>query len=343
MLVNDSFVKAQKFAEQAIIKMSDNGVPSTPSNYAIWYDYVSDKNPDLKLAIDEIIQEGKDFTLAVCNQLYQQFYLSDEQQSEHIQLAGDKVQETLKQVIQQINDAGSDNASYGEKITNLANDITVDNSADSLKNFVQEIVRETAAITEKNKTLQNQLEQSSNEITSLHQNLEKVRTESLTDALTQIGNRKLFDINLVKEINVSEEENTDLCLLLMDIDHFKKFNDTYGHRVGDEVLKVVARKLKSAVKGQDTPARYGGEEFTCILPNTSLHDAASLADQIREKIAKQVLKNKKTGKEFGRITLSIGVAKYAKGEPLENFVQRADEALYRAKDQGRNRVIKEIT
>ncbi len=347
MLVADTFANAQGYSVQAIEIMTQRGIPSTPSNYTIWYDYVSGKNPLLTSAINEIISGDGLFSNEISNGLYTRFYLTDQQQGEHIQEAGNKLQETLKHVINQISEAGSDTENYGEKITNLATDISGDISgqetSSSLKDFVAEIVRETAAITEKNKALQNQLQHSSNEISNLQQNLEKVRTESLTDALTQIGNRKHFDNKLIEETKISSEEHTDLCLLLMDIDHFKKFNDTYGHRVGDEVLKVVARKLKSAVKGQDTPARYGGEEFTCILPNTSIHDAASLADQIREKIAKQVLKNKKTGQEFGRITLSIGVSKYVRGEALEGFVQRADEALYRAKGQGRNRVIKEIT
>ncbi len=347
MLVADSFANAQEYTGQAIKIMTQRGIPSTPPNYTIWYDYVSGKNPPLTAAIDEIIKGDDLFPVEVSNALYTRFYLSHQEQSEHIQEAGEKLQETLKQVIEHIGDAGSDTEIFGEKITSLATDISSNfsgkNSPASLNKFVSEIIRETAAITEKNKALQNQLQQSSSQIDNLQENLEKVKTESLTDALTQIGNRKHFDLKLIEETTKSVKKNTELCLLLMDIDHFKKFNDTYGHRIGDEVLKVVARKLKNAVKGQDTPARYGGEEFTCILPKTSLNDAASLADQIREKIAKQVLKNKKTGQEFGRITLSIGVSQYVSGEPLEGFVQRADEALYRAKDQGRNRVIKEIS
>ncbi|WP_417454181.1 diguanylate cyclase [Kiloniella sp.] len=343
MLVADSFTNAQAYAEKAITIMEQRGIPSTPPNYTIWYDYVSGKNTDLKIAVDKIIQDEKQFTPETCNELYQRFYLADTTHGVHLQEAGERIQDTLAQVIQQISEAGSDNAIYGEKITSIADDMAGEDNASSLQNFVKEIVRETAEITEKNKILQSQLQKSSSEIDTLQENLEKVRTEALTDALTQIGNRKLFDTNLNAEAKKANEENSDLCLLLMDIDLFKKFNDTFGHRVGDEVLRVVARQLKSVVKGQDTPARYGGEEFTCILPNTSLHDATSLANQIREKIAKQVLRNKKTGQEFGRITLSVGVSKYVKGESLEGFIQRADEALYRAKDQGRNRVIQEIS
>ncbi|MFD2207844.1 GGDEF domain-containing protein [Kiloniella antarctica] len=341
MLVADTFANAQEYAEKAHAIMAQRGIPAAPSNYTIWYDYVSGKNPSLTSAIDEIIQKDGLFSAEISKDLYEKFYLV-EQQDEHIHEAGIKLQETLKHVVEQITVAGSDTENYGNKITDLATDLSDQDDSETLKKFVAEIVQETASITEKNKALQNQLQQSSKEINNLQENLEKVKIESLTDALTEIGNRKQFDLKLVEESKIATIEDTELCLLMMDIDHFKKFNDTYGHRVGDEVLKVVARHLKSAVKGQDTPARYGGEEFICLLPNTSIHDAESLANQVREKISKQVLKNKKTGQEFGRITLSIGVSKHVRGESLEGFVQRADEALYRAKDQGRNRVIKEI-
>ncbi|WP_020594075.1 GGDEF domain-containing protein [Kiloniella laminariae] len=343
MQIVDSFAKAEEYAKLAFATMKQRGIPATPQNYTLWYDYVSDKNPELKMALDAILDQEGSFSPEICQQLFQKFYQIEGNHSDEIHQVGLKLQSTMKQVMEQIGVAGSDSENYGEKIASLATDIASEDNVASLKSFVEEIVLETAAITEKNKALQNQLQQSSQEISKLQQNLDRVKAESLTDALTQIGNRKLFDAKLMQEAGNASAEGTELCLLLMDIDHFKKFNDTYGHRIGDEVLKVVGKKLVEAVKGQDTPARYGGEEFACILPDTTLEDAAELADQIREKISKQVLKNKKTGQEFGRITLSIGVSRYVLGEALENLVQRADEALYRAKNQGRNKVIKEIS
>jgi diguanylate cyclase len=128
---------------------------------------------------------------------------------------------------------------------------------------------------------------------------------------------------------------------MIDIDHFKKFNDTYGHLIGDEVLRVVARLLRENVKGRDTPARYGGEEFAVILPQTSLNHAAKLAEQIRNTLASRKVHDKRTDASYGTLTVSIGAAKFQPGEPLDPLVQRADQALYRAKNQGRNRVVTE--
>ena len=134
------------------------------------------------------------------------------------------------------------------------------------------------------------------------------------------------------------ETGEPLSVLIADIDHFKHFNDTYGHQLGDQVLKLVARTLTKSVKGRDTPARYGGEEFAIILPQTRLKDASVVADQIRQTITRHKLVGKESGDDYGVITLSFGASQYRPGEPLGNLVRRADAALYHAKRSGRNRV-----
>ncbi len=129
-----------------------------------------------------------------------------------------------------------------------------------------------------------------------------------------------------------------LCLLMADIDFFKRFNDTHGHPIGDQVLKLVARTLTETLKGRDTPARFGGEEFAVILPQTVLESAVIVAEQIRVRVASRVIKRRDTQQQLGSITLSIGVTQYRPGDTIADLVQRADEALYAAKGAGRNRV-----
>jgi diguanylate cyclase len=132
-----------------------------------------------------------------------------------------------------------------------------------------------------------------------------------------------------------------LSLVITDIDHFKHFNDTYGHQMGDQVLRLVGRTLTDSVKGRDTPARYGGEEFALILPQTRLADALVLAEQIRRTIMRRHIVRRDTGDDFGTITLSMGVAAYHPTEHLMDTIRRADAALYQAKRSGRNRVVSE--
>jgi diguanylate cyclase len=128
-------------------------------------------------------------------------------------------------------------------------------------------------------------------------------------------------------------------LLILDIDHFKKFNDTYGHQTGDEVLKLLASTMTKTVKGDDIPARYGGEEFAVILPETDLKGAVHVAEHIRQRISSKKLVNRATNQNLGRITVSIGAASFEFGEPLTDFMKRADQALYKAKGNGRDQVV----
>ncbi len=191
---------------------------------------------------------------------------------------------------------------------------------------------------EQNNQLEQKLASSSSQIQELQSTLDVVRKESLTDGLTGISNRKSFDERIQEEIKLSEKEHTKLSLLMIDIDFFKSFNDNYGHQTGDQVLKLVAHTLINGVKGRDMAARYGGEEFAILLPETPLSAAKRVADGLRERIANKEIINRATGVHLGQITISVGVSEHQKGENVDNLIERADKALYKAKELGRNRV-----
>jgi diguanylate cyclase len=125
---------------------------------------------------------------------------------------------------------------------------------------------------------------------------------------------------------------------MTDIDHFKKFNDTYGHQTGDQVLRLVALAVKQNIKAQDIACRYGGEEFAIILPHVGLEDAAEIGENIRNAVMSKELVKRSTGENLGRVTISVGIATYENIDTVHSIVSRADEALYLAKDAGRNLV-----
>ena len=150
--------------------------------------------------------------------------------------------------------------------------------------------------------------------------------------------RRAFEDQLRQHIGQSTLGGNDLSLAIIDVDHFKRVNDTYGHLTGDDLLRIIAKSLKDFVKGKDVVCRYGGEEFVILLPDTPLMGAVSVAEKIRKHFAQMSWKQKSTGVSMGRITLSAGVALYRSGETMEDFVQRADVALYNSKKSGRNRV-----
>jgi len=178
------------------------------------------------------------------------------------------------------------------------------------------------------------------EVESLRKELEEVKEKSRTDALTGIFNRNAFDEALADAVRTALAQKSTFCLLLADIDLFKKFNDTYGHLVGDKVLRFVASTLKGCVKGMDTAARFGGEEFAVILPQTALLGAGSVSEQIRKAISSGELKVKSKGGTYGKITISIGIAQFNPGDEPDDLIERADRVLYLAKERGRNRVEK---
>ena len=142
-----------------------------------------------------------------------------------------------------------------------------------------------------------------------------------------------------KAIAEALETNEAMSLMLTDIDHFKTFNDNFGHLTGGQVLRLVAMSVKHNVKGEDTTARYGGEEFAVILPNTILRAAVTVAEHIRRAVMAKELVKRSTGEHLGRMTISIGVATLRKGDTGQSLIERADTCLYAAKRHGRNRVI----
>ena len=169
-------------------------------------------------------------------------------------------------------------------------------------------MKSTREMQETNKALEDRLVASKIEINNLQHTLEAIRAESLTDPLTGLGNRKYFDRSIDEAVRTRAASGEPLSLLMFDIDHFKSFNDNYGHLTGDQVLRLVAMSLKQTIKGQDITARYGGEEFAVVLPNTALRQALTVADHIRRAVMSKELKKKSTGEILGRVTISVGVS-----------------------------------
>jgi diguanylate cyclase len=229
-------------------------------------------------------------------------------------------------------------ANYNESLADASQKLGVVDR-DGLRTIVESLVIATKDMEKTNYALEARLKASKHEISQLQQNLEVVRTESLTDPLTTLANRKFFDLALENAMAECVKSGEPVSLMMTDIDHFKKFNDTYGHQTGDQVLRLVAQTVRQTVKGQDIAARYGGEEFAVVLPRTALKPALTVADHIRYAVMGKNLMKRSTGAQLGRITISIGVAAMRAGDTAQSLIERADAGLYAAKRNGRNRVI----
>lgn len=166
--------------------------------------------------------------------------------------------------------------------------------------------------------------------------------ETITDPLTGIYNRRHLDRRIGEEVARAQRYGLPLCVLMLDIDHFKRVNDEHGHQAGDRVLGAIGELTAAAVRESDIAARYGGEEFLVIVPNTPVSNATVLAERLRKRVESHgfVLTDEPGGQQEIRVTVSIGVASLGDGvDSGEKLVHAADEALYRAKHEGRNRVV----
>jgi diguanylate cyclase len=332
--------KSETIAHDAMSWLAKLHLLPFPANFEIAYAYCEGANPELSRAIDGLLaKNGPDaFQMADLHSLH----FGPGQGEDAVAELSTRMAAELNGVLNVLTTAGKDHSSFGKTLSKASVQLAgAKANPEALKYMIDQVVAATKLMESRSKTLEQQLLASSREISELQSRLETVKQESLTDQLTGIANRKAFDTEFMARIARVAESNQPLSLVMCDIDHFKKFNDTFGHQTGDQVLKLVANCLAENVKGRDTAARYGGEEFAIILPDTGLSAAAGVANKIRYNVESKKLVKKSTGDILGTITISMGVAQYVPGESAEVFIQRADACLYAAKRTGRNRVVGE--
>ncbi len=329
------------FAAMVLAEMRDRGIVPTPCNYDLWFTYRSDTNPALTQRVKALLDEAQALTPAVLDTLYGECVVSVEINVDAISSRSDAIQEAAQTLIEQVADSQAAITTYGDTLTDWAQHLGDQPTLSGLVQAIASITAETTRASERNRLLE-QLSASGARIAKLRQSLAEVKQEATTDALTGLANRRAFDVRIKRSMaQVRSEPDTPLSLLLIDVDHFKAFNDTHGHRVGDLVLRLVARLLADNVKGRDTVARYGGEEFAILLAGADLRAASVVARQIGETLSSKRLVTKGSGQSVGHVTVSTGVAQARPGEQAAALVERADSALYEAKRTGRNRVCTE--
>lgn len=326
------------FAEIALGQIRSLKQTAIPRNYEIWYVYATGYNPGLNNAINETLARAGKLTDADLEQIYET-YLSQARISDRLDKVGARVLGEIDEVMGLITDALGNTATFGTQLLDTTRQLGESRDKQSIITIVEALIRSTREMQQNNQVLEARLNTSRQEIFTLQQNLEEIRAESMTDPLCGLGNRKFFDRAIDKLIGEAKRGGEPLTLLLLDIDHFKSFNDNYGHLTGDQVLRLVAQTLRQNVKGRDITARYGGEEFAVLLPATSLRQALTVADNIRRAVMSKELKKKSTGEILGRVTVSIGAATLSEIDDQMSLIERADACLYAAKRNGRNRVI----
>jgi diguanylate cyclase len=332
--------RSMAFASVAFEKMKDLQHAPTPHNYEVWYNYASAAHQSLNQAVNDLIAGTGTVSQSDLDELYEKF-LAPTRLSDQIDVFGTQVMGEIDEIMTFIDGTLDSTTRHTENLADMTAQIDDTTDLNALRSVINRLVVTAKDIEQTNQKFEAHLKESKHEINQLQKHLDAARTEILTDPLTTLSNRKHFDQTIVKAIADAAANGTPLSLVMSDIDHFKSFNDTYGHLTGDQVLRLVALSLKHNVKGQDLAARYGGEEFAVILPNMELDQAATVADQIRRAVVQRDLMKRSTGENLGHVTISLGVATLRPGDTPQSLIERADNCLYAAKRSGRNRVISE--
>jgi diguanylate cyclase len=335
--LDDELKSTTAIAKRVIPQMAQWKIPMTPENYHLWFEYSIGSNESLTGDINKIIASGKPFTSKVNKRLYNE-YLGNEHDKRLVEQVQKETQKIFRHIVDDILITNESTSGYGQKLKTYAQQLDEAKALSDVQYIVKDIMSDTNQMAEATRNLQGRLEEATTQAKSLRQRLEKTEREALIDALTGLHNRKAFDRKAKDLREAFQRYGTGFSVIMLDIDFFKSFNDKYGHQTGDEVLRIVGSILHDGLKGKDFPARYGGEEFVVLLPMTPLKNACIVAEQIRKNISAKNLKVIKTGESLGNITVSLGVSEINSGDTMDSVIERADKALYLAKDSGRNNV-----
>lgn len=335
-----SFVLAQRSFEL----MRDYCACATPRAYAVWYLYVAGTQPLMNDAIKRLTAQNGALTSADIDGLHDT-YIDGRRLAVEVDRMNSSLIAEVEGIMEMIEVSIRSTAQYGESLQALSHDIA--NAATSrtrLREIVTTIIANTRNVTASNRTLEAHMRESRSEIESLRETLEAARLESLTDALTGLGNRKSFETALQRACDgpAAGRGGRPTSLIVLDIDYFKRFNDLYGHLTGDQVLRLVAIVMREHV-GQPgaTLARFGGEEFGIILPETSLAEARAIAERVRTSVTGRELVKRSTGESLGKVTVSLGIAARREDDNAVSLLERADACLFAAKRAGRDRSLDE--
>jgi diguanylate cyclase len=327
---------AYDLAARALADMRRCKVWPTPLNFELWIQMAAEPTGGLATEVERLLAAGEAITEAKSAELAA-VHLSHHISGENLSAASEKLAQQIDTIGRTLADAQRDHADYGRTLAG-ASKVFAEADAPVLAKMIKTLTDATRLIQTQSSALERRLSDSTDEVQRLQQHLDVVRRDAMTDALTGLANRKAWDEGIDRAVDQAARSGEPLSIAILDIDHFKRFNDTWGHQTGDQVIRYVASVIGRLGTPPRIAARYGGEEYAVALPGDRAEVTASLLDSLRLEIASRRLKRRSTNEELGAVTVSIGVAQYRRGESAASLVERADVALYASKHGGRNLV-----
>jgi diguanylate cyclase len=322
-------------AERAVSLMQRLKIAQTPANYSVWFNYCQGTSPKLKRAIDTLLETETRFDAATSAALVSTFGNGDT-----VAAVSNDVSKRLGSLMQDaqgfLQVAIADNRKQMAAMGEVAHEVGAGADPGAV---IDGLVAELSKSVARASKLEKNFVEATRELGEIRISLDLAEKRAKTDALTGLPNRLAFEDFFGEAQLAAAKSGRPLSVLLIDVDHFKRFNDDFGHGVGDQVLRLIAKVLRERVRDQDLPARYGGEELVAVFPGSDLKACAAVGEAIRRLISECQITRRSTGEVLPGITVSIGAAQLQPGESMADLIERCDRALYKAKATGRDRVV----
>ncbi|HQS02763.1 MAG: hypothetical protein B7Y07_09540 [Halothiobacillus sp. 24-54-40] len=320
-----------------LVELSALNLPPNPIYFTLFYERALKRDASLNKDIDDAINSEGGLTVDRAQEIFDTHLLNGA--IKEMANAQSTLLRLIRNVMMQMLNTGNEFSNYASTLGDFIRKVDRSESVEDIRALTAEVIDDSRQIERTSLEASDRLTNAGEQITKLKEELEAARRDARTDPLTGLANRRGLNELLQQRINAYIQDKTSFCLILADIDHFKRINDSYGHLVGDKILRFVARTLMANIKGQDSVIRFGGEEFAIILPYTHFEGAITVAQQLRQKIATSRLRLAESGRDLGGLTISLGVACVDKSDSPETLLRRADEGLLKAKAEGRDRVV----
>lgn len=252
---------------------------------------------------------------------------------------GEELGQGITEIGATLETAAATASRYARSLASAEGDVSGASTPPALRAVLARLIEDTTRAQRVNKLLARRVADAAGHIETVRAQIAETRRDASIDSLTRIGNRRHFDNLAPQMIATAAAENMPLSLVLLDVDRFRRFNETYGHRIGDEVLRAIARVLTGQAHRADLIARIGGEEFAALLPGRDLEAATAFGERLREQLGLQTLAACSDDRDMERITASYGVTQLRVGDSTLSLMERADRCLYAAKQAGRDRIV----
>ena len=328
--------RSAELLRAALAQMGRHDAAFNPITFAVWYEHTAGINARLNRALDECLRTEPRLSDKTMVRLYREHVSGVDAAA--MESASSELHRLMTSMAATAARTGSQAGTFGDQLSGLT-DALHDHKIDALAPLHDQAMAGTAEMRASAVALQQQVESSRREIDRLRDDLSRARDEALIDPLSKVLNRKGFDQRVQTLLDTPVAPGRAHCLVMMDVDRFKLVNDTHGHVMGDRILQAVAEVMRSSVTDPThSVARYGGEEFAVLMPQSTMDEAAALAELIRQRVGDMKVRDRRTQHVVLTVTISGGVAAMKPGDDAPSLVARADQLLYAAKAAGRDRV-----